>query len=140
MLQKSEKTSDLVASGGHDSDPLMTEQSFFDVATAACRANPEADWRGGYETYIASPAWLQNPARLAELEAAGRRCRLCNRSPPTIRLEVHHRCYRNLGCEQVGDLTALCATCHTTTTAMLKARNSLACHRIRHARRIGLKY
>jgi 5-methylcytosine-specific restriction endonuclease McrA len=69
-----------------------------------------------YHDYIASRDWRQNPTRLAELEAAGFRCRLCNDDGTGSAIEVHHRTYANLGHEQPGDLTALCRTCHRVVT------------------------
>ena len=69
-----------------------------------------------YHEYIASREWRQNPARLAELEASGFRCRLCNGDCTGSALEVHHRTYANLGNEQRSDLTTLCRSCHRVVT------------------------
>lgn len=69
-----------------------------------------------YHEYIASREWRQSPARLAELEASGFRCRLCNHDGSESSLEVHHRTYANLGNEQSGDLTTLCRRCHRVVT------------------------
>ncbi|GAB1716951.1 MAG: GTP cyclohydrolase II [Nitrobacter sp.] len=69
-----------------------------------------------YHDYIMSRCWRENPARLAELEASGFRCRLCNNDGTESPLEVHHRTYKNLGNEQVGDLTTLCRGCHRLVT------------------------
>jgi predicted HNH restriction endonuclease len=69
-----------------------------------------------YHDYIMSRRWRENPARLAELEASGFRCRLCNNDGTAGRLEVHHRTYKNLFNEQVGDLTTLCRGCHRLVT------------------------
>ena len=77
---------------------------------------------GWYQRYISSDAWKTNPARLAELEASGHRCRLCNASREEARLEVHHRTYRNLGCELAEDLTTLCSPCHRDVTTIQRAR------------------
>jgi hypothetical protein len=76
-----------------------------------------------YAKYISSEAWRRCPARLAELEAAGHRCRICfqegtSHSP----LEVHHATYRRLGQEEVGDLLALCGPCHREVTTFLRRR------------------
>ena len=73
-----------------------------------------------YREYISSRAWRQNPARLAELEAAEFRCRVCNEEGQESQIEVHHRTYRNLGNEQPGDLTTLCRTCHRVVTDHLR--------------------
>jgi hypothetical protein len=83
---------------------------------------PQAVRRQQYEAHIGSSAWKNGAARLAELEASGFRCRICNRGRDEVRLEVHHRTYRNFGCEQVGDLTTLCADCHVVNTDMLRRR------------------
>jgi 5-methylcytosine-specific restriction endonuclease McrA len=73
-----------------------------------------------YHDYIASRTWRQNPARLAELEAAGFRCRICNDDGEASALEVHHRTYANLGHELPSDLTTLCRTCHRVVTDHLR--------------------
>jgi 5-methylcytosine-specific restriction endonuclease McrA len=73
-----------------------------------------------YYTYIKSSRWRDCPARRAELEAAGFRCRLCSDDGAGSALEVHHRTYANLFNEQVGDLTALCRTCHRVVTDHLR--------------------
>jgi hypothetical protein len=75
-----------------------------------------------YGRYISSAAWQTSAARLAELSAAGHRCRLCFASGEEARLEVHHRTYRNFGCERAEDLTTLCHPCHSAVTCILRAR------------------
>ena len=75
-----------------------------------------------YYTYINSRLWRDNPARLAELKAAGFRCRICNVSQDDARLEVHHRTYERRGCERIDDLIALCKDCHQVVTDMLRRR------------------
>lgn len=72
--------------------------------------------RDEYLAYISSDRWRNSPARLAELEAAGHSCRTCDRRPPEVRLEVHHRTYARLGRELVRDLTTLCSDCHRAIT------------------------
>jgi hypothetical protein len=72
-----------------------------------------------YVTYIGSAAWRRNPARLKALSDAGGRCRLCPAHAP---LEVHHSTYERLGCEQDGDLIALCGDCHRGVTSFLRER------------------
>jgi 5-methylcytosine-specific restriction endonuclease McrA len=69
-----------------------------------------------YHDYIASRSWRQSPARLAELEAAGFRCRVCNDDGSLSAIEVHHRTYANLGHELPSDLTTLCRDCHRVVT------------------------
>jgi hypothetical protein len=85
-------------------------------------SEPQAFRRRQYEAHICSTAWKNSAARLAELAAAGFRCRICNRGREEVRLEVHHRTYRNFGCELVGDLTTLCGDCHVVNTDMLRRR------------------
>ncbi|WP_201456138.1 HNH endonuclease signature motif containing protein [Bradyrhizobium macuxiense] len=85
-----------------------------------------------YHDYIASRSWRQNPARLAELEAAGFRCRICNDDGQANALEVHHRTYANLGRELPSDLTTLCRSCHRVATDHLR-RLRYAGHAIAHA-------
>jgi len=75
-----------------------------------------------YYTYIKSTQWRDSAARMAELEAAGFCCRICNGSEPVVQLQVHHRTYERLGHERVGDLTALCADCHRAATDSLRRR------------------
>ncbi len=75
-----------------------------------------------YESYITTLAWRANPARLAELEASGHRCRVCYAGRDEAPLEVHHRTYQRLGCEDAGDLTTLCSDCHHLVTDFLRRR------------------
>jgi hypothetical protein len=75
-----------------------------------------------YGRYIRSAAWQTSPARLAELRAAGHRCRLCFASGEETRLEVHHRTYSRFRCELAEDLTTLCHDCHLDVTCMERAR------------------
>jgi len=75
-----------------------------------------------YQSYINGSRWRNNPARLAEIEAAGFRCRICNTHKDEAQLEVHHRTYERLGCERVDDLTTLCRDCHYVVTDMLRRR------------------
>ena len=69
-----------------------------------------------YEDYINSREWREHPVRLAELAAAGFRCRLCNSGGEGVIIEAHHRTYENLFNEQPGDLIALCRRCHRVVT------------------------
>ncbi|MDE5444403.1 hypothetical protein GWG65_23720 [Bradyrhizobium sp. CSA207] len=78
--------------------------------------------RDRYLRYIASSAWRNNPARLAELEASGMRCRICNASAEEAELQVHHRTYERLEHELAEDLTTLCAGCHLDFTLILRGR------------------
>lgn len=78
--------------------------------------------RDRYQRYIASSAWRNNPARLAELEASGMRCRICNASAQEAELQVHHRTYERFEHELAEDLTTLCAACHFDFTLILRGR------------------
>jgi 5-methylcytosine-specific restriction endonuclease McrA len=60
-----------------------------------------------YRAYIQSREWATR-RRLA-IARARCRCQVCN-SPDW--LEVHHRTYERLGCEDPEDLTVLCRDCH----------------------------
>ena len=76
-----------------------------------------------YQHYISSAGWRLSPARLAEPEASGFRCRPCDQ-PATegSPLEVHHRTYVRLFREPMRDLTALCSRCHFGVTDMDRRR------------------
>ena len=77
---------------------------------------------GGYTSYIGSAAWRNSEARLTELAASRRRCRLCSRGEPEVCIEVHHNNYRRVGREMPSDLCALCSPCHALVTAELRKR------------------
>jgi hypothetical protein len=61
-----------------------------------------------YAKYLRSPEWARK--RKGALERADHRCQVCN-SPHE--LQAHHRTYERICKEDHGDLTVLCATCHT---------------------------
>lgn len=61
-----------------------------------------------YEAYLRSPHWQK--LKKKALARASWRCQLCGIAAP---LEVHHRNRkRELGREQLEDLTCLCRDCH----------------------------
>ena len=60
-----------------------------------------------YEASLKSEEWQQ--LRIDALEWALDRCQICNSLGP---LHVHHRTYERVGCEDLADLTVLCAGCH----------------------------
>jgi hypothetical protein len=72
-----------------------------------------------YVSYMASHRWRTHPVRLAELQSAAGRCRVCFEQSP---LEAHHATYTRLGCEAVGDLLAVCRPCHVEITTFLRRR------------------
>ena len=45
--------------------------------------------RPKYRTYMASDAWLENPARFEALRSAGFRCRICNVDSSKAPLHVY---------------------------------------------------
>jgi hypothetical protein len=75
-----------------------------------------------YQAYITSGRWRNSPARQAELQAAGYRCRVCYRPDSEVELQVHHRTYERLGCELPGDLLCVCTECHDELTSFLRRR------------------
>jgi len=55
--------------------PSLADRSRFGfLSRASASARRESNY---YGSYISSAAWQTSPARLAELRAAGHRCRLC---------------------------------------------------------------
>lgn len=64
-----------------------------------------------YAKYIASSEWKRK--RELVLIRDNYACRCCEE---TQGLQVHHRHYRNLGCEELDDLTTLCQRCHDAIT------------------------
>ena len=70
--------------------------------------------------------------RRQALERDGHQCRLCSAAAGDeftdhggpVRLEVHHRHYRNFGAELVEDVTTLCERCHRNhTDAVMRERD-----------------
>ena len=60
-----------------------------------------------YASYLQSPEWIKR--RQKALRFAGFRCQVCNASEG---LNVHHRTYKRIGHENMGDLVTLCKKCH----------------------------
>lgn len=72
---------------------------------------------------ITPHAVIQILKRLAELDGAKGRCRICfGTASDGWPLEVHHATYERLGCEAVGDLLAICGDCHREVTSFLRGR------------------
>lgn len=71
--------------------------------------------RNRYEQHISSPEWKETRKKI--LERDKNECRTC---PSKERLEVHHRHYKNLGNEDLDDLTCLCHTCHEAITTRIR--------------------
>lgn len=63
-----------------------------------------------YKQYLDSPHWHATRTRFyASSHANGGLCFLCDSSE---HLNVHHKRYDNLGCEDLSDLVPLCGACH----------------------------
>ena len=60
-----------------------------------------------FEQYRTTPEWKSRRNRV--LLRAGNKCELCGTRG---RLDCHHRTYERYGEEQLGDLIALCRSCH----------------------------
>ncbi len=82
-------------------DPERLAELLAPERLAALRAMP-------YPHYLKTPEWRST--RQAALRRAGNACSLD--ATHTDSLEVHHRCYENLGAERVADLVVLCHSCH----------------------------
>jgi hypothetical protein len=67
-----------------------------------------------YRDYLCTSHWKR--VRAWALDRARHACALC---PETKRLQVHHRSYARLGCEQPEDLVVLCRTCHERHHGMI---------------------
>ena len=61
-----------------------------------------------YDRYMNSEAWREKAE--AAKKRVGYRCQLCNKRTG---LQAHHPTYASLGKELPGDLTVLCAGCHS---------------------------
>lgn len=61
-----------------------------------------------YAEYLKTEHWQRQ--RRGALGHALSRCQVCNTN--AVLLEVHHRTYARLGCEQPSDLLVLCEACH----------------------------
>lgn len=70
-----------------------------------------------YQEYLRTPEWAEQRRRA--IERAEGRCQGCNADS---HLEVHHRTYDNRGEEEAGDLTVLCAACHTAVHLVADGR------------------
>jgi hypothetical protein len=79
---------------------LSTTDERMESAIVALRRLP-------YSEYLKTTHWRR--VRQWALERARRACALC---PTTRDLQVHHRSYARVGCEQPEDLLVLCRRCH----------------------------
>jgi len=60
-----------------------------------------------YHEYLKTEHWQKT--RTVALNVGHHECRICAR---TKQLDVHHRTYKRLGCEDQRDLVVLCHKCH----------------------------
>ncbi len=72
-----------------------------------------------YVAYINSPEWRAVRQRYFQSRLYKGRCAGCGATGVT--LDVHHRTYRRLGHEWLGDLIAVCRRCHDTIHNMQRA-------------------
>lgn len=61
-----------------------------------------------YDTYLQTPEWQET--QRAALKRAGNRCQVCRSEG--VALRVYHTTLDSLGCEQEGDVMALCEACY----------------------------
>jgi hypothetical protein len=67
-------------------------------------------WNWYRDGYLGSDHWLTFARRVRRYY--GNRCALCNTPAVDQDLNVHHRTYVRLGCEELTDCVALCRRCH----------------------------
>lgn len=70
-----------------------------------------------YRAHLASAAWKIFAAQVRARD--GNRCVTCD-SDNSERLEVHHRTYERLGCENLSDCYTLCRACHRLITCRIR--------------------
>lgn len=64
-----------------------------------------------YQDYLKSEHWLDVRKRFwASKLGAKKRCAGCLRKD--VPLQLHHRTYRRIGAEKLGDLVQVCGECH----------------------------
>lgn len=76
--------------------------------------------RMSYQQYLASEHWKQLRLRFWASKLHGGRCYVCGANG--VRLEIHHRSYRRIGCEKLNDLCLLCRDCHQETHDLDRTR------------------
>ena len=62
----------------------------------------------GYRRYLRSKTWRRKREKVLKRDEY--RCRICNSE---LRLQVHHRTYKDLWHERQVDLITICKACHT---------------------------
>ena len=71
------------------------------------RAEQDAAWWDRYDNYLQSDAWRR--LRPLVFQRAGGICEGCRRAEAT---QVHHLTYKNVTCEFLWELVAVCPDCH----------------------------
>lgn len=71
-----------------------------------------------YSEYLETPEWKE--IRNKALKKSGFKCSVCNRDDE---LNVHHKTYKNRGCEKIDDLVVLCRNCHSIFHGKLEDGN-----------------
>ncbi len=65
------------------------------------------DWQDVRRRYFASKLW----------KVQGKKCYCCEERKP---VDLHHKTYKRLGYERLGDLIAICRDCHNETHELVK--------------------
>lgn len=78
----------------------------------------------GYSEYLKSNHWFLKKQEVALAFANEPRCKLCKKEG---RLSVHHKTYKRIGRECVGDLIYLCQPCHTALHGIMKRLQESGC-------------
>lgn len=73
-----------------------------------------------YQEYINSAAWKR--IRKLKIDQVGGKCERCHISKWSVRLEVHHKNYKNFKHERLEDLEVLCPKCHGNADTERKKR------------------
>lgn len=76
----------------------------------------KSTWWNTYSKYLSSKEWKRKRERVLKRDNG---CKLCGSKSDC---EVHHRTYKDVGDEDLSDLTTLCSKCHSTVTSMLRRR------------------
>lgn len=126
------ETSCALCGGGIQSGALVHAWSFTEWMHQGCweefRVEPWAITRepgrrtvtpAGYRAYIASEQW--QAVRRRFWAAGPRPCFCCGREDGPK--DLHHRTYKNLGCELLRDLVPLCRVCHDRVHQLAVAKN-----------------
>ncbi|MFA5014813.1 MAG: HNH endonuclease signature motif containing protein [Actinomycetota bacterium] len=90
-----------------------------------------------YEEYLKSDIWKTNRDRF--LNTIENKC--CVVCLSTIKINVHHRTYKNLGDEKINDLVILCQSCHRKFHAkkIKKKKNNIHLLKTKSDRKLNKK-